>query len=467
MKILKNTYNNLLKRWSAPQGYKRVLSVSLPLIASMTSLTVMLFTDRVFLGRYSVEALAASTPGGLTAFMFTALFLGIVGYLNTFVAQYSGSKKFNFVGITLWQGIYFSLFASVILIIISFFGETIFSLAGHDPIIQKHETVYFRILLMGAGFTLLHDALGCFYSGRGKTKAIMVVNFIGAAVNIPLDYAMINGLYGFPEMGMVGAAYATVFGHFFMTTIFLFLIFNKKNNKLFGVLKEWRFNKEIFLRLLKFGSPAGFHFFMDIFAFTFFLLMVGRLGKVELAATNIAFSINMLAIIPMIGFSIATATLVGQSIGEEKPSDAVKSTINIFHLVFIYMIAIIIVFVFFPEPIIGLFQTTHGDQSQFLIVKETTIVLLKFIAFYALFDALGLVFSAVLKGAGDSGFVGKSVAFFSIFVLAIPLYVAIEHYKVELFTAWIFILVYIVLLSLSFMIRYRTGKWKSMSVIRF
>lgn len=467
MNILKHLYKIFISRWSAPQGYKKVLSISLPLILSMLSVTVMLFTDRVFLGQYSVEALAAATPGGLTAFMFTALFLGVVGYLNTFVAQYSGSKQFKFVGVSLWQGIYFSLFSSVILFIISFFGTKIFLFAGHDPLIQKYEAIYFQILLMGAGLSLLHDALGCFYSGRGKTTVIMIVNFIGVIVNIPLDYAMINGYWGFPELGIVGAAYATLIGHFLITVIFLILIFNKKNNNLFGVFSKWKFDKDIFLRLIKFGTPAGFHFFMDMFAFTFFLLMVGRLGNVELAATNIAFSINMLAIIPMVGFSIATATLVGQSIGEERPNDAVKSTTNIFHLVFLYMIVIIVVFVFLPNPIIELFKTTNGNTAQFQIVKETTVVLLKFIAVYALFDALGLVFSAVLKGAGDSGFVGKSVSFFSVFVLAIPLYVSIEYFKINLYQAWFFILLYIILLSVSFMIRYKMGKWKSMSVIKF
>ncbi len=196
--------------WRRPSGYREVLHISLPLIISMSSHTVMLFTDRLFLGRYSLDTLAASVPAGLLAFMFMCFFMGVVEFTNTFVAQYVGAHLPRRVGSALWQGIYLALAAGILLAGLSCIGASLFRLAGHAPRIQELETVYFRILMLGAGFGLLQNALSCFYSGRGLTMPIMVINVIGVTLNVPLNYLLINGGWGLPALGMSGSALATV-----------------------------------------------------------------------------------------------------------------------------------------------------------------------------------------------------------------------------------------------------------------
>ncbi|MDH3885700.1 MAG: MATE family efflux transporter, partial [Desulfobacterales bacterium] len=95
--------------------YRQVLRVSLPLVISMSSTMIMEFTDRVFLANYSLDAIAAALPAGITAFLFISFFLGTAQYLNVFVAQYVGSGRPQRVGAVLWQGIYFSVFSGVAL----------------------------------------------------------------------------------------------------------------------------------------------------------------------------------------------------------------------------------------------------------------------------------------------------------------------------------------------------------------
>ena len=88
--IIMNILRNLSLLWTRPNGYRDVLVISLPLVVSMGSHTVMLFTDRLFLSRYSVDAIAAATPAGLLAFMFMCFFMGVVGFANTLIAQSVG-----------------------------------------------------------------------------------------------------------------------------------------------------------------------------------------------------------------------------------------------------------------------------------------------------------------------------------------------------------------------------------------
>jgi len=455
----------VLKYWNTRCGYKAVLKVSLPLVASMASTTLMLFTDRLFLGWYSTEALAASTPAGLMAFTLMSFFLGVAAYTNTFVAQYTGSGAHGRVGASLWQGIYFSLMAGALLAVLSFLGENIFHLAGHPPEIQRLETIYFRILMLFAVFNVLHDTLSCFYSGRGLTVPVMIISLIGAAVNIPLNYILINGHLGFPEMGIAGAAWATVASHTLIMLLYIVLIFRPGNNSRFGVWAKRAFNPAVFKRLLTYGVPAGISFFTDIFAFTLFLFMIGRIGTCELAASNIAFAINSLGFLPMIGFGIGTSALVGQSIGGGRPDDAVAVTRSALHICAVYMLLMLAVYLGLPELLFSLFQPKDMRPGDFDAVIAMGRPVMTFIAVYSLFDMFAIIYSATIKGAGDTRFVTRAVLLCSIFLLVIPVYLAVEVFNLGLYTAWFFATAYVVVIGCTFFVRYRQGRWKTMRVI--
>ena len=462
---LMSLFSKFQARWIRPNGYGDVLRISLPMVISMGSHTVMLFTDRLFLGRYSLDAIAAATPGGLLAFMFMCFFTGIVGFTNTFVAQYIGAGTPRRVGSALWQAIYFALGAGVIMAALSPVGGPIFRLAGHAPEIQKLESVYFAILMLGSIFPLMHDGLASFYSGRGLTRVIMFINLTGMAINVPLDYVLINGLCGFPELGVAGSALATVASHALMLILFVFTIFNNKNETTYGVRSMRRLDRELFKRLLKYGTPAGLQFFVDIFAFTFFLLMIGRLGRNELAATNLAFALNSLCFMPMIGFSIAVSTLVGQAIGRGRPEDGVLATQSALHLTNAYMWTVALVFVILPAPLCNIFQSPGQDPAEFAAVRAMAVVLLRFVALYSLFDTINVVYSGALKGAGDTQFIGWTVLILSISVIVIPVYLAVARFHAGIYTVWSFATAYVCLMALVFYWRYRQGRWKTMRVI--
>jgi MATE family multidrug resistance protein len=455
----------MFKRWNKPYGYKDVLGISLPLVASMSSTTVMHFTDRVFLGNYSLDTLAAAMPAVITAFMFQSFFFGVAVYANTFIAQYIGAGAHKRVGASLWQAIYFSLASGLLLAALYFVAEPIFRYGGHTIEVQRLEVTYFRILTLGAVFSLLGVALSCFYSGRGLTRTVMFVNCIGAAVNIPLDYALINGVWGFPELGIAGAGIATVIASAVIALLYAVLIFNRKNDENFGVWLNRAFDRELFRRLMKYGLPGGVQFFIDIFAFTLFLFVVGRLGKVELAATNIAFSISTLTFMPMIGFAQATTILVGQAIGRDQPEDGCEITINSLHLTVGYMALIALVLVLMPEWLLDMFKSRDHTEGEYEIIKGIGVILLRFVAFFCLFDALNLIYAATIKGAGDTRFVMWTIGLMSTGIMVLPVYIGVEFMGAGLYTAWVFATLYICLLGFVFRWRYRQGKWKKMRVI--
>ncbi len=446
-------------------GYKKVIAVSLPLVLSMGSTTVMEFTDRGFLGNYSLNALAAAIPAGITSFVFTSFFMGVASYTSVFVAQYTGAKSHEGVGASLWQGIYFTLLGSILMGLLSFAAEPIFEFIGHDQTVMDLEIVYFRILCLGTGAGLLGSTLSCFFSGRGVTTPILLIHTAGTIFNIPLDYALINGVWGFPEWGIKGAAIATVCSWILISVSFILLVFTRTNNKKYYVLKAWRFNRVIFTKLMKYGIPGGIQFFIEIMAFTFFILIVGRLGREALAVSNIILSINALAYMPMFGFSMGLTTLVGQAIGKKRPDLAVVSTKATTHIVIAYISILTSLFVFFPEPFIQLFLPTNIPVVESQQIMSTGIVLLRFVILYLFFDSFAIIYTGTLKGAGDTRFIMLAFAGTSILFLFIPVYAGVTFLGLGLYYSWSCLSFYIIILFCFVFFRYLKGKWKGMRVI--
>jgi MATE family multidrug resistance protein len=445
--------------------YRKVLRVSLPLVLSMSSTMIMEFTDRVFLANYSLDAIAAALPAGITAFLLISFFLGTAQYLNVFVAQYSGSGQPQRVGAALWQGIYFSLLSGGALAALSFLAEPLFRLSGHPIEVQVLEVVYFKVLCLGAGILIVGTTLSCFFSGRGHTRLVMIITMIGTLFNIPLDYALINGIWIFPEWGIRGAAIATVMSWSLATLIFTLLVFTRENDRTFKVLTHRALESDLFSRLMRYGLPSAIQFSLDIFAFTFFIFMVGRIGKTQLAATNIVFSINSLAFMPMMGFSLGTSTLVGQALGRNRTAEAIAATKATIHIVLGYIFILLILFLFLPQPLLELFQPRHLTSENFAPIISIGIVLLRFVAAYIFFDALYMVCIGVLKGAGDTRFIMLSIGVLSLAIMILPVYIGVEVFGAGLYYAWSCATGFVFFLFATSFWRYRQGRWKNVRVI--
>jgi len=455
----------LQQRWSRAGGYHDVLKIAIPLILSTGAYSIQQFIDRMFLSWYSAEAIAAAMPASILSFSLLCFFIGTASYVGTFVAQYYGAKQYDYIGRITWQGIYFSVVSVLFMLLVIPFADTIFGLAGHPEGVRRLEVDYFVILSLGGVFPVLSSAVSGLFSGLGRTWTVMWVNVIATVINAVLNYLLIFGKAGFPEMGIRGAGIATVISAVVATILFFYLMLTSEYRNVFGTWSGRGYNSGLMRSLIKFGSPAGVQFFLDMLGFTLFVLLVGRIGTVELAATNIAFNISMLCFMPMVGLGIAISVMVGQSIGENNPDLAAYSTWSGTHISFAYMFVVAAAFVAFP----GVFLSPFGknaDPEAFRPIFDYGVVLLRFVAAYTLFDTMNIIFSSALKGAGDTPFVMKAVVTLSWLMMVLPTFIAIVMFNQHLFVAWGFATGFIVVLAFIFLARFLKGKWRSMSVIR-
>jgi len=456
--------NPLSNRWHRESGYREVLSVAVPLIISTGSWSLQHFVDRMFLTWYSPEAIAAAMPAGVVNFAIMSLFIGTAQYVNTFVAQYYGAGRYDRIGPSLWQGIYVSLIGGAALLILIPFAGAFFRFIGHEEIVRQYETEYFSILCLGAAPAIASSAMSGFFSGRSETMPIMWVNIGATGVNLFLDYLLIFGHFGFPELGIRGAALATVASACFSFTAYMVLISRRLYDERYRTIRGWRLERELFGRLLRYGLPNGIQFFLDVAGFTIFLLLIGRLGTDSLAATNIAFNINSIAFMPMIGLGMAVSVLVGQNLGKNQPELAERSVFSGFHLTFAYMTSVASLYVFAPGIFLAPFAS-QADPVRFAAIRTMAVVLLRFVAVYSLFDSLTIIFASAIKGAGDTRYVMYTIIVVSLFGMVIPSFIVLEKYHASLYVGWTIVSLYIIILGFSFLFRFLGGKWKSMRVI--
>ncbi len=451
------------ERWGEKGGYREILILAFPLILSTSAWTIQQFVDRMFLSWYSAETIAASMPAGLLNFTIVSIFMGIASFVNTFVSQYYGSGQFEKIGRIVWQGFYVGLIGGLVNLLLIPLAMPFFNLVGHAELIRNYEITYFRILCLGAAPAISSSAFACFFSGRGRPWPVMWLSLFQTLVNLLLDYCMIFGRWGFPEMGIAGAGWATVISAFLVLAVYLIILRKKSFDVVFGTVRNRGFDLQLFKRLLHFGLPNGMQFFVDVVGFSFFILFVGRLGTIQLAATNIAFNINTLAFMPMIGMGIAVSILVGQNLGRDDITMAERSVYSGFHLTFIYMALIAFFYVTVPDMFIRPF-TPRIHPGNFEEIHAIAVILLRFIAFYSLFDTMNVIFLSALRGAGDTRYLIKIMITVSALVLVIPSYVVIVILNRNIYSAWFIATAYVTVLGFAFLFRFLHGGWKRIRV---
>lgn len=455
--------SGLRQQWGQPGGWKEFIVVSFPLILSASSTSLQHFIDRLFLSWYAPEAIAAAMAAGVLQIALISVFVGTAGYVSTFAAQYYGAKRAGSIGPSVWQGIYVSLAGSLMILATVPFAKSFFSWIGHPALVCRYETEYYITVCWGAFPAIAGAALAGYFSGQSRTWPILAANILASAVHIYLDYGLIFGNMGFPRWGVRGAGLATNISLIIPCLFYLMLMCGREYRKRAPFFGRWKPDKDLLLRLLRFGFPAGAQTFVEIAGYAIFLLLVGKLGAEELAATTIAFNINNLAFMPMLGFGLGVSVLVGQALGEKDPARASRVTWSGLHFTLAYASIFVLLYVLTPDLFIMPF--TVGDPEGFIEIRSHAVVLLRFIAAYTIFDTLNIVFSGTLKGAGDTRFIIKVMLAMTVFALALPAAAAISWFGAGLYAIWMILTVEACLLGIVFLLRFSQGKWKKMRVI--
>ena len=448
--------------WNRECGGRDVLRIALPLVVSTGTLSIMLFVDRMFLLWHSTPEMAAAMPAGMLYWTITCFPLGLAAFVNTFVAQYYGAKQYERMGLVTWQGFRVGLYATPLFLCMIPLAPWLFTAAGHDASLRAHEVIYFQILTLGSGAAVMSEALAAFFSGRGTTRIVMHTNIVATILNIALDYLLIFGKFGFPEMGIEGAAWATVFANWSKLGIYWIVIHRPSLVRKYGIRSGRRPDNDLLRRLVLYGGPNGMQYLVECGAFTLITLKMAQFGETEMAATSLAFNVNSVAFVPIIGLGVAISTLVGQHLTQGRVDLAARATWTGVTLAIAYNLIFASIYLLAPD-LIMMGHAAGIASERFLEIRSLTIILLRFAAAFCLFDAMQVVFVGAIRGAGDTWFVlgntiGCSCLALSIGYLGANAYDGL-YWWWGVTTGWVFTM------GVTTFARFLHGKWRTMRVI--
>lgn len=442
---------------------REVIALALPIVISHACYTIMTFTDRLFLARIDSAQMNAAMGGGLSVYMLITLFLGVIGYSTALVAQYFGAGMKSKCAVVLTQTVIVSVLAYPIILLLRPLGVLLFE---HMGIVHKqlvYQKIYFNILLSAAVVPLLRTALASFFSGIGRTKVVMVASFTAMIVNVIANYILIFGKLGFPALEIRGAAYGTVFGGVSGVLVLLGTYLAKHNSVEYTVRKSFCFVKETMNKLLRFGYPAGIEMFLNMLAFNIIIMLFHSRGLVAATATTIMFNWDMVSFIPLLGLQIGVTSLVGRYMGMQSPDLAHQSTISGLKLGWIYSILTFVLFVFFPVNLVNLFKP-EGNLEIFFQTVPVAVFMIRVAVLYIFVEAVMLVFSGALRGAGDT--LWAMLLSVGLHWILVPvLFLMLRVFNLSIQISWVTLIIIFVIFSFLFYLRYRGGKWRKIRMV--
>lgn len=433
-------------------GYKKIWVISYPIILSLIAQNAVNVTDTAFLGRVGEVELGASAIGGL---FYISLFMLGFGFSiggQILIARRNGEKNYHDIGRITDNSMYFLMgMALFLFMVIFFFAPVILRPLISSDAIYNASTDFLQYRIYGIFFAYGNVLLRSFYIGTTKTRVLTYNAIILAGTNIFLDYCMIFGNFGFPQMGIKGAALASsiseaVSALFFFSYTIKFTDLKKYN--LFRFVKiDWSvirstFSISVFVMMQMFLSLTGW--------FIFFMI-VEKMGERSLAVSNIIRSIYIVLMIPVFAFGSTTNSLVSNLIGEGKSDKVMSVILKVVKMNFI-LIAVLVGFsVLIPRLIISVYTS---DVS---LINDTLPVLYVIMTALLLFSFSNILFNGVSGTAKTEIALFIEVITIGIYLIAAYTYVEVLHLPIYL--VWTAELVYFLILGILSFLYLRSKLW--------
>ncbi len=438
-------------------SYKRIWAVAYPIILGSMAQNLINFTDTAFLGRVGEIALGGGALGGIFYLAVYMLGLGFGQGEQIVVARRFGENKPREIGVVVNHSFLFLLGLSVIAFVILRFGSILildYGVKSKD--VQEATLAFLKYRSFGIFFAFINVVFRSFYIGLGKTKIISYTTFLLAIVNIVFDYLLIFGNAGFPQMGIAGAALASVIAE--ISAMIYFIIYTRYfvDVSEYGLFRKFKLHYERMMKILKVAIPTMTQQFVSLSVWFVFFLFVEKLGKGPLAVSNIIRSIYVMLMIPIWGFATASNTLVSYLIGQGQTDRVMKLVYKIAFLSIGSVFIIVLLSLGFSREVLSVYTNDP-------VLISMGIPVIKVVSVGACLLSIGFVFLSGVSGTGKTNI--------SLYVelIVLTLYLGYAYSAVEIFhgsvaLAWTAEWLYGLMISILSFAYLRTNRWKAYQI---
>lgn len=375
---------------------KRIFLLAWPVMAEMFLQTLAQMVDMAMVGRLGQAAIAAVGLSFRPLFVGQAIFLGLGVATTAMVARFIGAQDREQATIAAEQSMLTtSILALALALFGFFFARQITLFMGAGPDVVDLGVSYLRGFSPGIFFLMLATIMTAALRASGDTRTPFYTGAISNVINVFGNYVLIFGHFGFPAMGVYGAAIATSFSRVVMAAILFGSLLRGKSGLHLRIKGFTYLDWDIIIRLFRIGIPAALERLVQSVSMMLHLKILSALGTTAIAISTISSNVEQLSFMPSIGFSVAASTLVGQSLGAKRPDEAEHNGWGAMRLSAMFMGSMGILFLLFP----GLFMRIYTSDPQVIVPG---IAILRVVGITQLPQAIAFVASGILRGAGDT-----------------------------------------------------------------
>lgn len=408
--------------------------IGLPIFIAQLSQTGMNFADTAMTGQYNAEDMAAVAVAGSIWGPVAVFGIGCLMALPPLSAQFVGAGKIRSAAHLLRQGIWLTLGLSLILMTFFYVISWRLESFGLAPGMAEMAGGYLRALMWGLPGFMFFVNQRSFLEGFSRTRPAMIIGLCGLAFNVPCNYVLIYGKWGFPAMGAVGCGVASAMCYWFMGLAMMFFLRRDPQYRdlrpLFAPWLPWRrkklapqgedreaegsvFDLPLMFRALRIGFPSALALFFEVSLFALSAILLAPLGTVMVAGNQIAMNVSMIVFMAPLSISMTATIRVGYCLGARKVAQAKVCAFTAMTLAVSFALLMCAATILFRTNIVHI----YNDDPE---VTQLAMRLLLFTAAYQILDGLQMAGIGVLRGYNDTRIISV-ICFAAYWIIGLPL----------------------------------------------
>lgn len=439
--------------------FKQNIRLAFPIILGLLGHTLVGLFDNIMVGKLGTAELAAASLGNSFLFISLSIILGFSTGITPLVAAADANKETSNIRSLLKNGLFLTVLLSVVLTGIIFLIRPVLYHMDQPREVVDLAIPYLNIIavsLIPLGF---FQAFKQFSDGLSQTKYAMVATIVANVINVVLNYFLIYGVWIFPELGIVGAAYATLISRIVMAFMLYVLLVQQNKFKVYLInFYQEKIVAKTINNINKLGLPSALQMFFEFGLFTAAIWMSGILGKNPQAANQIALNLSSMTFMFAMGIGVVAIIRVGNQYGLKKYHELRRIAISTFLLILILDIIFALFFIafnsFLPTLYLDVNDIANAADNQEVINISAKLLIIAGV--FQIFDGIQAVVVGALKGIQDV-IVPTLLIFISYMIIACPVsYILGIHLGYGAEGLWIGLLVGLVIASILLLIRFNT-----------
>lgn len=393
---------------------RKTIGLAIPVIIGNIGQTLISVTDNIMVGKLGANALGATGFSGGIFYVFFLFGVGTLAPLAALFAQSHGRDQHHEGGDLLRHSVLAAIIISGLLMLLLWKGRPLLYQMGQDPSVVDLSIDFITYLIVSLFPALLFQAYKQFTDGIGKTQIGMYVMLVAIVTNIAGNIIFINGLFGFPTMGLNGSGLATLLSRILTAILMMIYVHKHPQFQKYFAERWWRaVEKGQLQKIFRLGIPNGLTYIFEVGAFTFSSIMMGWLGAAALAAHQIALNIATISFLVTVGIGTAGSIRVAFEISQGRCNGAHLAGRVAILLGTSYMLFSTLLVFSFREKLAQIY-TTDPEVIHF------TILFLGVAAAFQFFDGIQAVAVGVLRGMQDTK-LPSILAFIAYWLIGLPL----------------------------------------------